>query len=97
MRPLPSAESRAANPNETASPQVNPNETASRPATDEEREFTQLSERVRWLADLRESGSDHAGSGRLRRDLAKITIEFKTKNRTTALEALRKLAREADR
>jgi hypothetical protein len=69
----------------------------SRPAGPEDAEFDQLSERIRWLADLRQSGGDQPGAARLRRDLGKITAEYTTKNRAKALEALRKLAREADR
>lgn len=70
---------------------------ASRPLAEDEAELARLSERVRWLADLRDSAGDHAGGARLRQAVATLTARFATKDRAEALAALRKVEKEADR
>jgi hypothetical protein len=77
---------------------------ASRPATVEapatspaDVQFRDLTERIRWLADLRNSTGDHAGSARLRERMSVWVQEYKSGNRDRAIAELKKVAAQADR
>jgi hypothetical protein len=69
----------------------------SQPADSIEAEYAKLTSRIRWLADLRHSGGDRTGAERVKRELARLANDYKTKDKVKAVEGLRKLEREADR